>query len=199
MADGLDLKIKGGDTLFTFLSQSTQRQLIRRATNKVGKLCFTESKRVIREKYNIKLKDLNDKLKYSQPSDMTLTARIAAPTKRLTLMRFSAKQTAQGVRVQVIRGSTKTVKSAFIAQPRGINYKHSGQKKTVSLSEPFVFKRVGKSAYPIEAEKTLSVGKMLDNKKVEEQLTTIMQDRGADLLEHEMKFYFQKGIGKAVE
>ena len=90
---------------------------------------------------SLKASDVNKAIRFipSRPS-LDPVARIKTPQKRLSLIKFGAKQLKRaGVRTR-LRGGTKTIKGAFIAK---------GRRGTESGGAEQVFKRSGSGGLPI--------------------------------------------------
>lgn len=141
------------------LRDDVQNKAIVAALNKTGDKARVEMKRQIAAEYAIKVSDANAQLQVSRASGsgnkmwVTLSAfgRRRGHRSRNVMM-FSARQTSQGVVVQIKRnGGKKLIKGAFIGN----------QGRTV-------FIRTSDKRLPIKAVETIDVPQMFNSKKINE-------------------------------
>lgn len=96
------------------------KTVIRRALNKVGTSARQEISVGIRKDLPMKAGDLKrDSLTLEKANNENLIVKIKISGKRISLKRFSARQTKTGVSYSVQKGKRSKLKSAFIAQSLG--------------------------------------------------------------------------------
>lgn len=113
------------------------------------------------ERFNIRKGDINDKIFVTRATPGNLVVKMKAASKRLTVLRFDARETTLGggVVVQIVRGQSKVIRGGFI------NKTKSGNK--------LVMKRVGKSRYPLEAIRTISATEMMASVKASKDMGSV--------------------------
>jgi hypothetical protein len=150
------------------------------AVNKVMAQGKTAMSKEIRAEFNISAAKVGDALVVNRATFrnglLLIEASLESPTKRgrsLNLINFGARQTAQGVTLQIKRnGGRILIRGAFIGN----------QGRTV-------FIRVGKSRLPIEALQTIGVAQMFNTKRVNTRVLKFITDKFPELFEHEVQFY----------
>jgi len=187
----LNLKITGLNKVINFLNPQAQRTILMRTFNKLGDKIFTQSKRYIRDTYNVQVPQSSYKISKQKATPEDITFRLKADYQLINVLKyFKAKQNTQGLTFQIIKGGkTITIHSGFIATPHGRNYSKRGQSRQVAQGSPVPFKRIGKSAYPLALVTGLSFGKMIDNKKILKQDQDLVDREGPGILQHEIDFY----------
>lgn len=101
------------------------------------------------QRFNIKKSDVNGKIFVNRATPERLVVKMNTSSRRMTVLRFDAKETAMGggVTVAIVRGNTKVIRGGFI------NKTKSGQK--------LVMKRQGKGRYPVDVIRTISITEMM--------------------------------------
>jgi len=137
----MTVKMEGVDKLMRKMDPAKVRKAARMTLNDTAKAAKTEGSRVVRETYNLKARDINQKLKLRKAMSNNLEAILAMELDKrgIGLMRFGAtarrgrnvtkkvkgeirtstlKRAAksQGVSVTIKRGKRTTLPSAFIAR-----------------------------------------------------------------------------------
>jgi hypothetical protein len=112
------------------------------------------------DKFNIRKGDINPKIFTIRATPSNLVVKMKAKSKRLTVMRFDARETTLGggVVVQIVRGQSKVIRGGFINRVNG---------------NKLVMKRQGKSRYPVDAIRTISVSEMMASVKASKDTTRI--------------------------
>lgn len=133
-----------------------------RALNRAQDKVATEAGREIREVYNVRQKAITSAFRKRRASRASLTARLLVEGVRLGLIEFSARQTAQGVTVRILKaGGRKLVRSAFITASTRGNYRGGGSQ---GINQ--VWRRQGKERYPIFPLRSVSIPQAFSNKAV---------------------------------
>lgn len=134
------------------------RQATFRALNRAGRTTRTAAQKHVTTTYNIRASEAKKFIKFFPARSINrLIAKIQTRSRRLTLMRFKAKQVARGVRVVIRKRAAKVVRGAFIAPGRG-------------GSAQLVFRRIGRERYPIEPLHTLSIAEMTGTKEASKKI-----------------------------
>lgn len=198
------MDIKGLDEVRKKLDGKAHDTVCMRALNKTVKNVQAEGKRAIREQYNIKTKDIV--LDIWKAAKNSLRAVISASTRPLNLIKFGARQVAKGVSIRIRKGSKKIIKHAFIAQPKGRDWKKYGQTQQVTAVNPMVFlkaadktnrkkklfakkRKSSSSNYPIDRLVAPSLGAMLKNETVHDRMQTAANERMEFNLYHELDYF----------
>lgn len=113
------------------------------------------------EQFNIRKSDIGSKIFTTRATPSNLVVKMKAASRRLTLMRFDARETTLGggVVVQIKRGTSKVIRGAFI------NKTKSGNK--------MVMKRVGKARYPVDVVRTISATEMMASVRASKDMSSI--------------------------
>jgi len=167
------------------------------AMNKVARSARTLASTEIRKRYNVSKKILDERMDLltARMRDLEATLRIGG--RSVSLSYFNAKQTMgravitrkgsttrkraakfQGVEYEVLAGSRKQLKSAFM---RRFDSGHIG-----------VVQRVGKSRYPIRVKSAISIASMFEHVGVN---AAVVAKIDADLeatFWHELEFYLNR-------
>jgi hypothetical protein len=167
------------------LQKDVATQALARAVNRTIEQAKTSMSREIRQEFNIAAAKVNAALRINRASFrnglFTIEASLESPRKRgrsLNLINFSARQTARGVTVKVLNnGGRKLIPSAFITSANG---------------GTAVFKRVGKSRYPIKALQTVDVASMFNTKRINSKVVQFIRDKFPEVFEREAKFYLAR-------
>ena len=88
----------------------------RGALNDTASHIRTVASREIRDKWNIKKKDLDPFIKVEKATRAKLEAKVEMRANPIPLSKFGARQTRKGVSVEVHKGKRKILKRAFFAQ-----------------------------------------------------------------------------------
>lgn len=155
-----------------------------RAINRTLDQAKTRMIRAITAEFNIKASAVRESLRVKGASRRAGLYRIEgfleSPSKRgrsRNLVHFGAKQTPQGVQVQIKRvGPKKIIRGAFIAKK---NNQYGGT----------VFIRSGRSRLPIETRQTIDVAQMFNAKRVNDLVLRFMKDKFPEVFAREVRFY----------
>lgn len=203
MSDKLVMKVEGVDSVIKALEPKGQSVVFMRALNKSIGTVRAEGRRAIRERYTIKAKDTE--LSVVKAGRDNLKAKVSGSYNPLSLIKFKARNTKKGVKIEVLKGKPVVIKKGFIEQPKGRNWKQYGQSRPVSAPVNMVFiKENGKTRspfarkrnrsygnYPLKKLTGPSIGAMLKDEGVVER----MQSKGYEELEknifHELDYYIK--------
>jgi hypothetical protein len=89
-----------------------------RALNKTAAQAKTQAGREIRARYNISSRLVGRQISVTRANKASLTAIVKPSGRKFPVMAFQARQTAAGVRVQIIRGAPKIIRHAFIIRTK---------------------------------------------------------------------------------
>lgn len=173
------------------LQDDVAKQALARAVNRTLEQSRTAMSREIRSEFNLPARKVNEALRVNRANfkggRFSIEGSLESPAKRgrsLNLINFGARQTRQGVTVQVKKGGPrKLIPGAFIA--------NNGRT---------VFKREGKSRLPIKALSTIDIAMMFNTKRINAKVVGVMRDRFPGIFAGEAKFYtdrFNARQGKA--
>lgn len=153
---GVDVRsnIKGVIADFQALTERITDKAAVRALNRAMEQSATEASRRIRERYNVRHQAVLRAMKKKRASRRSLQSKIEMRGARLGLIEFDARQVAAGVSVKVLnQGARKTLRHAFIATNTATGYRG-------------VWVRKGKTRYPIQNLRSISVPAAFRNKVV---------------------------------
>lgn len=152
-----------------------------RAVNRTMEQAQTAMNREIRKDYNLRAKDVRERLSLSKAVfrggslavEATLTASGSRRGSRsANVMLFDAKQVKAGVSVRIKRGgSKKVIAGAFI-----------GNKNRT------VFRRTGKKRLPIEPVQTIDVPQMFTSKRVNQAVIRVIEQKFPEVFAQQLKF-----------
>lgn len=154
------------------------------ATNKMAAQGLTQARKSIREKYNIALKNLTGKNSRGQSitqvqktfSDIK-PAKIIGYEQGLSLGKFKVKQVDEGVQVEVIKGSPKTIKHAF-------------GPKILRLGKG-VWQRQTKSRLPIIRRLGPGPAVMLRSRQISKAVTDFINQKFKSIMDREIKYFLK--------
>lgn len=158
-----------------------------RAINRTLDQGKTRVVRLITAEYAIEAKVVRDTLRIQGASakggGFRIVGWLESRTKRgrsLNLIRFKARQTRQGVTVQIRKGGGRQLLTGgFIAN------KGNG-------AGGVVFVRTGKDRLPIEARQTIGVQQMFNARKVNDALLAFFLAKFPEVFEREARFYTER-------
>jgi hypothetical protein len=202
MKDKLTMKINGADSVIKALEPKGQSVVFIRSLNKAITSVRAEGRRAIRERYTIKAKDAE--LSVTKAGRNSLQAKVSGSYNPLSLVKFKAKKTGTGVRVEVLKGKPVIIKRGIMEQPKGRDWRKFGQSRQVNSPvdmifvkdkrkrSPFARKRKRDYGnYPLRKLTGPSVGAMLRD----DDVVARMQSRGYEQLEknliHELEYYLK--------
>lgn len=201
MSDTASMKVNGADSVINALEPKGQSVVFMRALNKSITSVRAEGRRAIREKYTIKAGDTT--LTITKANKENLQAKVSGSYNPLSLIKFKAKESNDGVKIEIIKGRPTVIKSGFIEQPKGKDWKRWGQTRPVSAPVDMVFMRDTSNSpfarkrnrqygnYPVKKLTGPSVGAMLKDNDI----LIRMQDKGHEQLEkniaHELDYYIK--------
>ena len=164
----------------SFLSDSAVSTASARALNKTVSTTATAANKEIRLVYNVRAVAIRKamKIKRAHKKQKSLRAEIVVRGSRIGLIEFQARWTRRmpGTSVKVkVQGPRKTVKGAFIA-----TNSHSGYRG--------VFRRVGKSRYPIVNLRSISLPFAFFNEAVITATSKVAAEAYAKNYEHELQY-----------
>lgn len=156
-----------------------------RALNKIGSQAVVATSREVRAAgYNLKIGEIKRGIKLIRATKSSLKASVVATGRPVPLIQYSARQTAKGVSVSVLRGR-KVIAGAFIATMP------SGHKGVFVREDNARAKKVGQGgkakwhALPIRELFGPSIPDGMANKVVQEALQQMVVERFPKLLAHE--------------
>jgi len=182
------------------------KRALRSSLRKAASQAKTEGSKAVREKFNIKARDLNKKLKLyhfhrtdSPRSEITIISRpigllnfgatavrgrskvtrSKGELKRTTLKRAGKNQ---GVTARIVKGQRVALPNAFIAR---------GQRGKVGLdsSNAQVFVRAGRG---LRAVRVVSPSSMFAQDHVQKRIGTLLSRKWTDLFDHELTWRLRK-------
>lgn len=161
------INIKTNITQFIKTEIKSWDDTVKRATiaaeNKTAAQGLTFAKKIIREDYNIKSKDLSKVMKKTTANKHGKLASITATGKAIALVKFKARQIKKGVRVTVKKGRPKLLTGHFIAtMPSG----HKG-----------VFIRKGVARLPIKERFGPGAATLLGSRKVQTRVVLFIRKK----------------------
>lgn len=164
-----------------------------RAINRVGEEARRLSQDTMTRDYTFRLGDAMVALERATRG--RLYAILKASGKRKSLMYFNAQEVAKGVSAQIQMGKKTKRQRAFIARPKGKNWKKFGQSKMIAMPDLMVLQRVEKSkvkysGYPLRKIVGPSVGVILKSKKNIENINSIIRRLGESIFTEEVEKIF---------
>lgn len=148
------------------LADGVQNTATLRAINRAVDAVSTEANKEVRKIYRIRAQVVRRAItkKRAFRGQAVLSGAVVFRGKRLNLSDFNARQTKKGVSVQVlVDGPRKVLPGVFIATNTATGFRG-------------VFRRVGKSRYPIKNLKSVSVPQAIGNKIVDAALRKVAHD-----------------------
>jgi len=151
----LQVKIKGISELEQKLNPFLVQKASARALNRAGRAGFTEGSKLIRQKYNLKAKDIKKATKVTRARIDNLKVILDITGGPIPFKYFRARQTKKGVTVKIRKGGARTlIRGAFIGgyipikrkTKRGISVR---MEKRTEWGGGHVFIRKGKRRTPI--------------------------------------------------
>lgn len=192
---GINVQLKGMDKLLKYFTIDEQAKIVLRTVNKVIDRAFTEAKRDIRTRYNLKVRQKEYKISKLKADKYRLWGAIKGDFTRLNIVKyFGATQSAKGLKYKTLRsGGFKIESGGFIAQPSGRDYSRRGQRKKVNANTEFGFVRMSSRAYPLAAIKRVSFGKMVSSKRIEQVYKEIYKNDGQKEFNRQCMLALQRG------
>lgn len=160
-----------------------------------------EASKSIRDLYNLKLADVNKKLKVTKSRNADLQAVIEAAGKPIPLIYFKGAQQLttqnrlitrtsgkqlkragnrqQGVTVQIANGKTITLPHAFIA--------------TMKNGHLGIFMRMGKGRLKIMEKAFVTIPTIFGGKTTMPRVKQMIQDKWPSIMRHELDYFMSKG------
>jgi hypothetical protein len=200
----VSIKLEGLDKALEALSQDVVRKAARQSVRRVAVAGRVVVSTEIRKVYNVKARDLEQRIKVDNGGDLSST--IVIQGKSMSLSYFGAKQfygrtvvsrsktglvkkksrklvgpRPSGVQVGVMTGKTTMLAHTFMAQMRN---GHIG-----------VFRRLGKKRLPIDEKNVVSFATMAQNAAVEPAVIARIQERWATEFPRQLE-YFRSKAGK---
>lgn len=155
------------------------------AENKTAAQALTFTKRIIREDYNIKGKDLSKVIKKTTADKRGRLASIIATGRGIALFKFKAKQTKKGVSVTVKKGKRKLLRGHFIATMP------SGHKGVFIRKETEGGKRAAR--LPIKERFGPGAATLLNSRKIKSRVITFIKQKYPKLYEDAFNHFKSKG------
>ncbi len=178
----MDIKIelKGIEKALKTYSPKVVQNATRSALNKTIKKAGTVASREIRQSYNIKKKELDKRtMKIIRARVSNLTAEIYVMGRPLSLAKFGARQTKQGVTLKTKKGGRRILKRHhFLA--------------TMKSGHRGVYKQLRKTPLPIAEPRMISVHSMFGGKKVMPKVERTINENWERVFTHELKYYMDK-------
>lgn len=166
------------------LQREVAEQALARAVNRTLDQGKTRMVKAITSEFAVKASIVRESLRVRGASRRAGVFRIEgwleSPAHRgrsRNLIHFSARQTREGVSVQIRRGAgRKVIKGAFIA-----NRSNS--------AGGTVFMREGDKRLPIKALQTIGVPQMFNARRIKETVVAVMRDKFPEVFAREVKYY----------
>jgi len=133
------------------------------ALNRAAKTALSRTIRLIRQKYNLKAKDIREQTKVIRANRNNTKVEIRVANKAIGLIKFGARQTKKGVTAAEQKGRRKTYPNAFIAVAKA-----GGQA---------VFIRKTKKRLPIKEMFGPTAMQLFSSKKASDELEKIFYER----------------------
>jgi hypothetical protein len=179
----VEANIRDAVRALTDLQRSVVPTATVRAINKVASAAKTQAGREIRTRYNISSRVVGRQISVSRATKTSLTAIVKPSGRKLPVMAFQARQTAAGVRVQIIRGAPKIIRHAFITRTKS---GHIGVfARGLYSGRSFVYRR---ARLPIVELRTVGVPQAFGARVVYEALRRKIAQVFPKLLEHEIRY-----------
>jgi len=188
----LTLRVEGAEEMKRRI-RATPKIIVnarRSAVNKIASQAMTQTKKVIRETYNVKSKDLTPFLKIQRAKGSQTYAVLEASGRPIPLYKFGARPVMpieqkgvpvrgrKPVTVKVKRkGARKIVRGAFVARMRS---GHVG-----------IFKRIGTSSIPIEEKFSLGIKRMFEIRAIP-VIKRLVREKGGAIVKHELEWATQR-------
>lgn len=195
----INVEIVGLAEALSELDTAVVRKAARSALSDLVKMAKTEASAGIREKFNVKKRDLDANLKVKLPSYANLTGEIRVGGTPIPLMYFGAKEvrdTRRGVLVQDRRAGKIQRKAKG---PRGVTYEiEKGERPTlpkafIAYHSRFgrleVFQRKGKSRIPLRTFRSISIASMFSQERVLAAVTRKIQDNFDQRFAHHLRHF----------
>ena len=173
MAKGINIEadIKRAERLLS-LSSRGARVAAKRAINKVAGPAKTAASKGIRKQRNLRAADIKRDLRLQRASGRSMTAFIEARRRPVPLHKFrGTRQLKKGLRVEQVPGQKSVWRNAF--QPWG-------------KGTP-VFRRTGRSAYPIQFQVGPTIASALDKDATRRAIDQSITSRWPRLFRHEIE------------
>jgi hypothetical protein len=176
MAIRIDVRSTIKDTIAEIradVEKATRAQVM--ALNRTAEQLRTEAGREVRKVYNLKLAAVRkaSKLLRARKESRFPRAEVTFSGKKIPLIEFGARQTRQGVSVRIkMKEARKIVRGAFIATRRWTSWQDGAEQANKG-----VFRRVGKSRYPIRYLRSISIPTALEREAVAKALLAFVDDR----------------------
>ncbi|MBW7887439.1 MAG: phage tail protein [Bacteroidetes bacterium] len=154
------------------------------ALNKMAKRLITVMSRRLREKYDIKKRDLDANFSIQKATAKNPIAVLFVYGERISLSAFNPKKTKIGVQVTIVRGKPVMIKGVFV-----------GRRKVGSLGSigsKDVFERKGKERLPIKSVAGPNIADLVRSKEITELITTTFNMDYEKLFQSEFKYYSSK-------
>lgn len=187
------------------LSDRIVKRAAARALNRIGAQAKTQAVREIKERYRIGTRMMSKYITVSRrASAASLFVVVKAEGRPLPLLAFNARQTRQGVSVEIVKGNRKLLKHAFIGRLKsgheGVFSRVSGRGASGYLWGKFQW-RHGKGSrlrkkgrdLPIAELLTLGIPQAFSNRVVMERLEALVRDKFPAVFDHEVKFLLGGG------
>jgi len=149
-----------------------------RAINRTVDAIATEGNRAVRKVYKINAREVSKSItkKKSFMKQAVMSGSVIFSGRGLNLAEFSARQTKKGVSVQVmVQGGRKTISGTFLATNTGNGFRG-------------VFKRVGRSRYPIKNLRSISVPQAVRNEVVDKAIRKVADETFLKTFAQQMAF-----------
>lgn len=172
-----------------YAKNDARKLAIARAINHTIAKAKTLTSREIRNLYAVDAKTLNQALSQIKADRLTLTGKILARGKPISLAKFRARQTAKGVSIEILRGKRKFIPGVFL-----VNLKsgHRGVMVRGKYAQGKIARRkvrINKSGndLPITELVGVSIPKQLANKIILRSVEKGINEMFPQRLSHELK------------
>lgn len=192
----ISVRFEGLDEYMALLQPDIYRNALRSTLNQLGARGKTLATTKIREEYNVKLADLNKKMRVIPATNANMRAIIQAEGRPIPLLYFNAKQMTaqnrmitrttgrqmkragrlgQGVTVQIRKGESVNLPHAFIA--------------TMGSGHMGVFMRAGKSRLKIREKAFVTVPTVFVGKATLPTVTRGIMDQYPQVMAQNINYY----------
>lgn len=158
------------------------------ALNRTLDQVITQVGRIVPKSYAIKATEVKASFKrgIKRPSKENLTASITSYGSTLSLAHFPHSPQAPSSKKYKVKVTIKKDKGRTAVNTSPLPFIASTGTKSADKTQYNVFKREGKSRFPITVVRTLSIPQMITNENVAEQIQKIASDKLNERLEHEI-------------
>lgn len=177
------------NTNYGYVSNNARKLAIARAINHTIAKAKTLTSREIRNIYAVDASTLGKALSQVKADRLTLTGKIIARGRPISLAKFRARQTAKGVTVEVLRGRRKLIPGVFL---RSLPSGHTGVMVRGKYSQGKLARRKQRirrtgNDLPITEIVGVSIPKQMANKIILQSISKSINTMFPERIDHEIK------------